>query len=186
METLQPPPPVEHLPTDLAIPEYLSIPVSFSEAVAAPIETVLPNPVEEALPPAAATLRQRIGNKVLQITKAESVGTAFDVATMAVGVPLPVREASGSVIDYKMYGESADGTAEAAKSPSRIQKLRKAAGTVALYAVTGIAAQKYGMEFAESMHDGVSQGVAGEYVIPLATKLGAVTGVNAVMNKFSR
>lgn len=143
-------------------------------------------PLGSEISPSNQTIRQRLSQKAGQIAKAESVGTVFDVATMAAGVPLSVREATGSAIDYKIYGQAVPEQDEITRNPTRLRRIGKGVGTIALYAVTGIVAQRYGMEAAEAISDRFSDGVTGDYVTPLTTKLGAITGVNAAIGRFSR
>ena len=142
----------------------------------------LGTPVESA--PAVEPSRiNRIGKKVLQVSKGEFIGTAFDIASMSAGVPLPVREVAGGGIDYKVYGPEEK---EALKTPSRLSKIGQASGKVALYAVTGMVAQKYGVEAAQMLNDALTESTVGKYATPLGSKLGAFLGINATVSKFQR
>ena len=204
MESLPPPPPAEVIYHSEPVPE-LGDPVAVELASAAPpaesaplttvkvestaseITTVpvtgleaTPNPNrnEERL-----TKLQKVRGKLAKIALGEGVGTAIDVATMAAGIPLPAREITGSTLDSMVYGE--DGNS-AEINPSRLRKVGKKVGSIALFAAAGMAAQKFGTEFADVVSDKLSEGVTGEYITPLGSKLAAIPGVNATIKRLSR
>lgn len=125
---------------------------------------------------------QRIKQKLGQVVLGESLGTAFDVAAMAVGVPLPVSELTGSAIDTKIYGGALERDDDN-QEQSRAEKLGRKVGSIAIFAVTGLLAQKFGGDVASAISDQLDQGTMGEYITPLTTKFGAMTGVSKVIKK---
>ncbi len=186
---MPPPPPAEVAFVPVA-PSELGAPVVVDMA-SLPQDTEAVPTAQDTLPqPEVAEARlsrgQKIGKKIIQIAKNESLGTTLDVVTTAIGVPIPVREVAGSTLDSALYAQNSGKSAEAAERPSRIGRVGRVIGKVALFASAGMIAQRFGSEAVDMISDRLSGGVTGQYITPGLSKFGALTGVNAAIGRFAR
>ena len=118
-------------------------------------------------------------------------GAAVDAALLAgagVGIaPLTSvtgREVVATTGDFAVLDKLQGGNEVTAERETRLRRAGRKIGNLAIGVTTAIVAQKIGVEFADQLHDGLNNGL-GEYAVPIASKVGAISGVNALRGRLS-
>lgn len=65
---------------------------------------------------------------------------------------------------------------------SRLRRIGKKLGNIAIGVTTAVVAQKLGTELADRVHESLNSGM-GEYAVPIASKVGAAYGVSALRSR---
>jgi hypothetical protein len=131
---------------------------------------------------------KRFGRAILGKGLVEGFGTVWDVASIAAGLPLPVREAAGGVADMYLYDKVAPNQHD---GEPKQETMKRKAGKMIGGAVTAIAAQKLGPgvveQAAHHLHfaSGLDHEAIKGYALPITSKFGAMSGVNAAQKSLS-
>lgn len=129
--------------------------------------------------------------KVGEVAAREGVGLVFDTVLMGVNPGrLAFNEVTASTLDVGVAkklskGETDQTSVEEENQKSRWRKVGGKAVQFAIPVTTAVLAQRYGPELAEHISDRVNDGFGG-VATPLASKLGAISGVNKATKIISR
>lgn len=137
---------------------------------------------------------RNIGKAALTRAGLEVLGAGVDsVLLMGAGSGIGAlnsvvaREAIATTGDIALLNKLQGGEEqEVNPSESRSKRIMKKVGNLALGVTTAIVAQKVGVALADNLNPDLANSGIGEYAVPIASKVGAIAGVNRAQRRFSR